>query len=154
MTHPTLTKLDRNRERLLAAVSDLSEDKLDQHLSDGWTIRETLTHLLNAEEDHCRIGAVIARGERDRLPKTIDIDAFNADRLAARGYLTRAELFDGLAAQRERTRALFNSLSETQLECSGPHPALGEMTVGNIFRVIAVHEQQHTREIETLLGNR
>ncbi len=151
MIHPTLTKLARSREKLLALVSDLSDDALDQRLPDGWTIRAALTHLLNAEEDHCRIGAVIARGEIERLPPTIDIDAHNAERLAARGHLTRDALLAALAAQRERTIALFNRLTEEQLAQSGPHPALGEMTAGNVFRVIAMHEQMHTREIAALL---
>jgi uncharacterized protein (TIGR03083 family) len=153
MTHTILTKLARSREKLLALVSDLSDDALDQHLPDGWTIRAALTHLLNAEEDHCRISAVIASGEIDRLPPTIDIDAYNAERLAARGHLTRDDLFAALAAQRERTITLFNRLTEDQLARSGPHPALGEMTAGNIFRVIAMHEQMHTRDIAALLDS-
>ncbi len=97
MTHSILPKLARSREKLLALVSDLSEEALDQHLPDGWTIRATLTHLLNAEEDHCRISAVIASGEIHRLPPAVDIDAYNAERLAARGRLTRDALFAALA---------------------------------------------------------
>lgn len=153
MTHPTLTKLARNRERLLDQVSGLPDEKLDLCLSDGWTIRETLTHLLNAEEDHCRVIAVIARGQTDRLPTAFDLDAHNAQRLQERGRLALSDLINGLAAQRERTIALFSRLSETQLALSGPHPALGEMTIGNIFRVIAMHEQIHTRDIQALLGS-
>jgi uncharacterized protein (TIGR03083 family) len=153
MTHPTITKLARSRERLLALVSGLSEDALDQCLPGGWTIRTVLTHLLNTEEDHCQISATIASGEIERLPPTIDIDAYNAERLAARGHLTRDALFAELAVQRERTIALFNRLTEDQLARSGPHPALGEMTAGNIFRVIAMHEQMHTRDIAALLDS-
>jgi uncharacterized protein (TIGR03083 family) len=153
MTHTILTKLARSREELLALVSDLSDDALDQHLPDGWTIRAALTHLLNAEEDHCRISAVIASAEIDRLPPAVDIDAYNAERLTARGHLTRDDLFAALTAQRERTITLFNRLTEDQLARSGPHPALGEMTAGNIFRVIAVHEQMHTRDIAALLDS-
>jgi len=153
MTHPTLTKLAHNREKLIALVSNLSEDELDQRLPDGWTIRAALTHLLNAEEDHCQISGVIASGEIDRLPPTIDIDAYNAERLAARGHLSRDELFAALAAQRERTIMLFNLLTEDQLARSGPHPALGEMTAGDILRVIAIHEQMHTRDIAAALDS-
>ena len=153
MTHPTLTRLARSREKLLALISDLSDDALDQRLPDGWTIRAALTHLLNAEEDHCQISAVIASGEIDRLPPTIHIDAYNAERLAARGHLTRDELFAALAAQRERTIMLFNRLTEDQLARSGPHPALGEMTAGDILRVIAIHEQMHTRDIAAALDS-
>jgi uncharacterized damage-inducible protein DinB len=151
MTHAILIRLARSREKLLALVSDLSEEALDQRLPDGWTIRSALTHLLNAEEDHCRISAVIASGEIERLPPTVDIDTYNAERLAARGRLSRAELFAALAAQRERTVALFNRLTEDQLTQSGPHPAFGEMTAANVFRIIAVHEQRHMRDIAALL---
>jgi uncharacterized protein (TIGR03083 family) len=151
MTHALLTKLARSREKLLALVSDLSEEALDLPLSDGWTIRAALTHLLNAEEDHCRISAVIASGEIERLPPSIDIDTYNAERLATRGRLNRTELLAALAAQRDRTITLFNRLTEDQLTRSGPHPALGEMTTANVFRVIAVHEQMHTRDIAALL---
>jgi uncharacterized protein (TIGR03083 family) len=151
MTHAILTKLARSREKLLALVSDLSEEALDQPLPDGWTIRAALTHLLNAEEDHCRISAVIASGKIERLPSSIDIDTHNAERLATRGRLSRADLLAALAAQRERTIALFNRLTEDQLVRSGPHPTLGEMTAENVLRVIAVHEQMHTRDIAALL---
>ena len=151
MLHPTLTKLAKTREKLLAVVSSLSEDTLDRRSAEGWTVRETLTHLLNAEEDHCRVIAVIARGDSDRLPKNFDLDEHNQRRLTERGHLALAELLDALAAQRQRTDALFNRLSDDQLTLTGPHPALGEMALGDIFRVIAIHEQAHTREIQALL---
>jgi uncharacterized damage-inducible protein DinB len=151
MLHPTLTKLAKTREKLLAVVSSLSEDTLDRQSAEGWTIRETLTHLLNAEEDHCRVIAVIARGDADRLPRNFRLDEHNQRRLAERGRLTLVDLLAALAAQRQRTDALFNRLSDDQLTLTGPHPALGEMALGDIFRVIAIHEQAHTREIQALL---
>jgi uncharacterized damage-inducible protein DinB len=151
MSDQTLAKLVRNREKLLALVADLADEQLDARLQDGWTIRETLTHVLNAEEDHCKVCAVISKGQLDRLPKSIDLDAHNAESLANRGYLNRADLFAALVAQRERTLALYHSLSVEQLELLGNHPVLGEITVGNIFRWIAVHDSWHVRDIQALL---
>jgi uncharacterized damage-inducible protein DinB len=151
MSHPTLDKLAKSREKLLAAVSALPEETLDLHSADGWTIRETLTHLVNSEEDHCRVIAAVVRGEAHRLPSNFDLNQHNAARLAERGHLTRAELFKALDTQRQRTVALFNSLGEDQMALVGTHPALGETTVSNVFRVLAMHEQMHTRDIQAVL---
>jgi len=152
MSQAALDKLSKSREKLLAAVSDLSEDLLDRRLADGWSIRDTLTHLLNAEEDHCRVAAVIADGEQHRLPAQFDLDQHNAGRLAERGRLSRAELLAALDHQRQRTIALFERLSDEQRALVGRHPALGEIAVGDVFRIIAVHDQLHLRDIQAVLN--
>ncbi len=36
------------------------------------------------------------------------------------------------------------------LQRTGTHPVLGEMSVSGIFRIIAIHEQMHTREIAAI----
>lgn len=151
MADPILTKLAKSRARLLALVQDLPDEALENGPAGGWTIRQTLTHLLNAEEDHCRIIAVVAKGEAHRLPDQIDIDAHNAAGLESRGHLSRAELLDALVAQRQRTEALFARLSSDQLALIAPHPALGQMPLRDIFRVLGVHEQQHARDLEAYL---
>jgi uncharacterized damage-inducible protein DinB len=152
MTHAVLEKMARSREKLLALVSDLSEETLDRRLADGWTIRETLTHLINSEEDHCQVIAVVAQGETQRLPSDFDLDQHNAGRLAERGRRARAEILAALDQQRQRTVALFNRLSEEQRALVGQHPALGEIAIGDVFRVIAMHDQIHTRDIQAVLN--
>jgi uncharacterized damage-inducible protein DinB len=149
MQHRTLIKLAKSREKLLAAA-DLPDDALDFQPATGWTVRQTLTHLLNSEEDHCRIIVVFARDELHRLPTEFDLNEHNERRVAERGHLTRDELLDALHAQRQRTEDLFNRLDDDQRAKTGPHPALGELSIDAIFRVLAVHEQQHTREIEAV----
>jgi uncharacterized damage-inducible protein DinB len=147
MTHRTLEKLAASRQALLDQIADLSEDALDQRYGDGWTIREILTHLLNAEEDHCRVIAVVAKGEAHRIPAVFALDEHNQARLTERGRLSRSALLAALDEQRSKTEALFNRLSEDQLAMIAPHPALGEKTLDEIFRVMALHERMHTREI-------
>lgn len=152
MSHATLDRLSKSREKLLALVSDLSEDALDRRIGEGWTIREILTHLVNSEEDHCQVIAVVAQGEPHRLPSDFDLDRHNAGRLAERGRLSRAALLEALDQQRQRTIALFNGLSEEQRAIVGQHPALGEVAIGDVFRVMAMHEQRHTRDIQAVLA--
>jgi uncharacterized damage-inducible protein DinB len=147
-----LETLATKRERLRAVVDGLSEADLDRREGDGWSIREILTHLLNAEEDHCRVIAVVAKGQAHHLPADFALDEHNAQRLAERGHLTGPDLLSALAAQRARTEALFHRLRAEQLDWVAPHPALGDKTLGDIFRVIGLHETMHTREIEALVG--
>ncbi len=152
MTHPTLTRLATSRARLLAAVESLADAAFDQQLTGGWSVRDILTHLLNAEEDHCAVAEAIALGQLDRLPTEFHLDAHNASRLAARGHLSRDALLAALNAQRAHTVALFERLTEDQREAVGPHPVLGEIAAGDIFRVLALHDGLHLRDIQAILN--
>jgi len=149
--HPILTKLDASRAKLLASIAGLDEAALDARpADDGWSIRQNLTHIAASEADHCRVIAVIAGGDLDRLPAAVDRDAHNAARLAELGPLTLPQILDALADQRARTEALFARLTAEQLEIVGPHPVLGEMAISAIFRMLAIHEQMHIREIAAI----
>ena len=151
MSHRIVEKLAKARAKLLGVVSGLSEEALDHHHI-GWTVREILTHLLAAEEDHAKVITLIARGDTHRLPTHIERDEHNAMRLSQQGQLTLEQLLTKLAAQRQRTVALFERLNDNdQLDIIGRHPILGEMSVGKIFRIIALHEQEHIREIKAAL---
>lgn len=151
VTHKILEKLAKEQSTLFAVVDPLSEAELDKQYGDGWTIREILTHLWNAEEDHCRVIATIAKGEHERLEGSLDLETHNATRLQERGTLSKADIFAGLAAQRGRTEGLFNKMTEAQLGLEGRHPALGQMTIEKIFRIIGIHMKIHTQEISEAL---
>lgn len=147
MSHKILEKIAKDQSTLFALVEPLSEADLDKQYGDGWTIREILTHLWNAEEDHCRVIATIAKGEHEKLAAPLDLESHNATRLSERGVQTKADLLAGLAAQRARTEGLFNRLTEEQLTWEGRHPALGQMSIEKIFRIIGIHMKMHTQEI-------
>ncbi len=151
--HPILYKLTRSRAGLLAVLERLNEQLLDVPADDGWTIRQTLTHLVASEDDHRRVIEVFIRGDHHLLPQDFEINAHNAARLNETGHLALDDLRGALVEQRERTIALFTSLSEEQLAITGPHPALGDISAEGIFKVIALHEKMHTRAIAAALTN-
>jgi uncharacterized damage-inducible protein DinB len=151
VAHPILEKLSRERESLLATVAGLQGESLGRRVGDGWTVREVLTHLVNAEEDHCKVIALTVRGDTGRLPGTFSLDHHNAQRLQERGELSLEQILAALSDQRQRTRELFERLNEEQLEMPVRHPALGETTVSKIFRIIGLHERMHLKEIVTAL---
>ena len=152
MADKILDRLAQQREATLETLDALTESQMDQAVDDEWTVRDVLTHLLNAEEDHCRVIAVAVRGDMDSLPRTFNLDTHNQERLAARGALTLEDLRAALVAQRERTTALYHRIDAEQLDMPVPHPALGETTVGKIFRIIGLHEKMHLKQITDVLG--
>jgi uncharacterized damage-inducible protein DinB len=151
MSDPVLNKLAKSREKLLAVVSKLTDAKLDDRPAEGWSIRENLTHLVITEEAHRSVIAAITQGELHRLPPSLDKDEYNASQLAKRGRLSLGDILSALADQRRRTEILFHSLSADQFTWRGHHPVLGDMAVLDIFRILAIHEQMHLREIEAIL---
>lgn len=152
MAHPTLEKLAKDRERLLAAVAEIPDEAFDQRVSDGWTVREALTHLVNAEEDH-RSVIEAAVGEGSRLPTDFELDAHNRRRVDARGTLGREALLELLAEQRARTEELYGRLSDDQLAIEADHPVLGRAALGKIFRIIGMHERMHAQEIAAAVAD-
>lgn len=153
MADRIVDKLTQERAATLALLNTITDERWTHAVSEEWTVRDLLTHLLNAEEDHCKVIALAARGEGHRLPTEFDLDAHNSQRLSERGTLTRDELLAQLAAQRERTLALYHKMDSEQLESAVRHPALGETTIGKIFRIIGLHEKSHRREIEAALAS-
>ena len=153
MTHPLLKRLEGSRAALLAVIADLPDSTLDRRAAEGWSIREMLTHLVNAEEDHRRVIAVVAAGEAHRLPATLDMNAHNELRVAERGHLTKEELLAALADQRRQTETLLLQLRTDQLNWIAPHPVLGDKTLDEVFRIIGIHERLHARDIAALLGD-
>lgn len=147
MPNPVIEKINAEQAKLFALLEPLEESNLDIHYGDGWTIREILTHLINAEEDHCRIAAIIARGQQGRLPTSIDLASHNQERVAARGHMSKVELLAALQAQRVRTEQLMDGMSAEQLEMAGTHPVIGDTTVSKIFRIIGIHSKIHYQEI-------
>jgi uncharacterized damage-inducible protein DinB len=151
VAYPILEKLTRERESLLVTIKGLEGESLDRRVGEGWTVREVLTHLVNAEEDHCKVIALTVRGDAGRLPGEFSLDDHNAQRLSERGQLSLDQILDALSDQRKRTRDLFERLNEEQLEMPVHHPALGETKVSKIFRIIGLHERMHLKEIVTAL---
>jgi len=147
MAHETLQKLTSARAKLFDAVRDLSEEEFDRQHGEGWTIREILTHLLSTEADHCKIAVINVRGQTDRLPQNLVLNDYNAQQMAKQVRMTKDQLLEGLAKQRQKTVALLNQFNQAQLELVGRHPAFGEMSVKQIFDIIATHDQLHTKDI-------
>lgn len=146
-TDEILPKMQATRAELLALVEGLDEAALTRRPPDGgWTVRETLAHLVDAERAHRRfVGAALA-DQPVRLAG-FDLDRWNAEHVARRAGQSVAEILADLRAEREATLALLPTIPADGWEKRCEHPALGETSVLQVVRIIGIHERMHMKEM-------
>ena len=135
------------RARLLAAVEGLDGAAWEWRPGDGrWSVRLTLAHVGAAQWSHLEVARRFAAGETVEIPD-FDLDAWNASMVAGRADWPVDRVMADLEAAHQATLAFLGSLDAEQLAIKGSHPALGEMSVGQVLRVIALHDNMHRRDI-------
>lgn len=139
------------QRQLLDTVERLPAHAWDQPTpgNDGWTVKETLTHLCTIEE---RLRDQVHAIVNGTPYPSEDVNVFNARKLSERKGRTVLELRAELEQERATALALLDTLSESDLDRSIEHPTRGHITAERPFRIIADHMGRHTREIAELLG--
>jgi len=116
--------------------------------SASWTAAEVLAHLFDTERT-LRGHAQAAIGQRDHVVTQTPGDereepARSAQRMAV------PQLVHGLLAERRETERALAGLSEGDLGRRVRYEALGEITVGALFRHLSGHESEHANQIREL----
>jgi len=146
-----LPKMQATREELLTLVEGLDEAILTwRPPQGGWTVRDNLAHLADAERAHRHFVEAVLKGRSMRL-EGFDLDRWNEEHVARRAGQSTDEILDALRAERQETLAFISTLPGDAWVRQGEHPALGEVSVGQVMRVIGVHERMHLKEMRYLL---
>jgi uncharacterized damage-inducible protein DinB len=146
-----LSKMQATRDELLACVEGLDRGALTWRPVEGdWSIRDKLAHLAEAERAHRRFVEAVLAGRPVRL-EGFDLDRWNQEHVARRAGQSVEEILHDMCAERQATLALVERIQAGDWERQGDHPALGRTSVGQVLRVISVHERRHLHEIRRLL---
>ncbi|MGA8407690.1 MAG: DinB family protein [Candidatus Acidiferrales bacterium] len=118
---------------------------------DKWSVAEIVVHLADTE---------IVGGYRIRTilgsPGT-PIAAFNQDAWVTAGHYDKRDVRESLEqfrAVREANLALLKTLTPEQWKHHGIHSERGEETVEHIVRMFAGHDINHTKQIESIVGQK
>jgi len=141
----------RGEVRQLAA--SLSAGEWGTPVTDTWTVKDVYAHLGVAEQGHMDVGWALLRGESTQI-EGFDLDTFNNETVAARRHLSVSEVLAELNTARSHTAALLDAVTAEDWSKGGPHPGGFDVTVEGIFKVIALHERRHLREVRQALGRR
>ncbi|HEU5324915.1 MAG TPA: DinB family protein [Candidatus Limnocylindria bacterium] len=142
----TLALLRRTPELLTALLAGLPEAWTDTpDTPDGWRPRDVVGHLITAEVDDWlpRTQRILEHGTAVPFDPMDRTAMFERDADA-----TLDELLDRFAALRAENLGRFEALAhEGDLDRQGMHPALGEVTLGNLLATWAVHDLNHLGQI-------
>jgi DinB superfamily len=136
--------------RLARLLSGASRQRLARRPAPGkWSVNEIVAHLSETE-------VVVGYRMRTILgaPGT-PIQAFDQDKWAAAGNYAARDAKKSLAlfrAVREANLELLRSLAAEQWKQFGVHAERGEESIETTVRMMAGHDVNHLRQVETLLS--
>lgn len=145
-----LRKGGRKTAEILGGLSDGQWQMVLYSGSPAWTVRDLLAHFLSAEKALLRLAQDIAAGGPG-APVGFDYDVFNADEQARLAGIAPRQLLADLAAAREATIAWVAELEEADLDRTGHHPALGEITLEAFINGFYAHQLLHVRDLQALM---
>lgn len=146
-----LARLEGARNALLSTVEMLDEGQLEAETPNpGWTVKDVIAHLASAERGHQQVVRMLLAGQ-DPRPWEFDLDAFNEAQVGLRRTDELAALLIELEINRRDTLALLESVGPDDWDKAGFHPGGFDTTVEGTFRVIAIHERRHLRDIQAAL---
>jgi uncharacterized protein (TIGR03083 family) len=147
-----LDQITVGRAALSAAIESMRDDDWDRPTTNpSWTARDLLTHLSIAEP------GLLARMRRilegtSALPPGFDLNIYNQRQVAKRHGETVAALRDALDESRPQVLAFLDGLSDEQLDVRGWHASGREVSLADMFEILADHEEAHAKDILTARG--
>ena len=133
--------------RLLASIHGIAADQLLRIEREGaWSIHDVIAHLSDLE---------LLTAVRFRLMLADEVPALPS--FARNEWVSRLhrgasteDLLEDLWFHRRRNLALLESLTADELERRGDHPSYGVITVAQLVRNVAEHQEKHHGQIERI----
>ena len=136
----------------LTVARGVPDDQLDRHVPGGWSARQIIHHLADAETESAgRLRRLVAE------PAGSPLLAFNEDAWARSeplGYqsLPVATSLAVIENLRANSLAVLERLSEGDLERYGEHSARGRFSVVDWLEAYSRHPKVHAEQIREALG--
>ncbi|NCP88091.1 MAG: hypothetical protein CO094_09095 [Anaerolineae bacterium CG_4_9_14_3_um_filter_57_17] len=146
-------KLRSEGERALTFFAALTPEQWNAPVyteGETWTVRSVLAHFVTAERGFLKIFADILAGGPGSSDD-FDINRYNASQQAKTADLPPAELLALFGQTRAEMVDFAAGLSEADLQKTGRHPALGISTLGEMLKLVYLHNSMHFRDLKKAL---
>lgn len=146
-------KLDEARDEMNRVLDQIGDRWEQQVYSDGlaWTVRQVLLHVADADRGHNRQAMGYVEGQQV-IPPDFDVQRYNTRTTEKLASKTVEEARTEMTQSRQALLEWLDSVDEEKLDLEGRHASGNVMTVRNMLRIQAIHEQTHAREIAAALG--
>jgi hypothetical protein len=151
-----LDRLQDASHEFADAVYGLTQEQMGYIFegSDGWTsVGDVVRHLIGAERGMLTVARRCAAGEEPPGYEGFDLDRWNARQVEKLRALTPAQALDKLQAVRQETLSTLVDLTDEQIALPASHPFWGSVTVGELFRIIAIHQEMHRKDVVKMRGS-
>lgn len=146
-------KLDEARDEMNRVLDQVGDRWEQQVYSDGlaWTVRQVLVHVADADQGHNRQAMGYAEGQQV-IPPDFDVQRYNTRTTEKLITKTVEEARREMSQSRQALLEWLDSVDDDKLNREGLHASGSVMTVRNMLRIQALHEQAHARDIAAALG--
>jgi len=151
--HKITEKLDREGQKIEHFFTNLSESQLEICVyfdEQEWQIRDVLAHFISAEKSFLKLFENIRNGGSG-APDDFSINEFNDSQVLKMKDIDSRKLLILFSETRSLTLEWLKGLSEGEMTKTGRHPAMGEATLGEMIKMIYLHNQIHLRDLKIAL---
>jgi hypothetical protein len=139
----------RGHQVVLDALAGASDADLDRPSPDGWTARQVVHHLADAEMTSA------IRLRRLLVEDQPAIMAYDEAAFASKLWYTERPIqaaLDAFGAARRTTAELLERLTPADWARAGTHSEMGPYSVDTWLHVYAAHAEEHAAQIRRALG--
>lgn len=145
-------RMEEVRAQVKTLAASLTPAQWTTPVYELWAARDVIAHLAAAEKGHVEVGWALMRGESTEIPG-FDLDTYNNRSVEERRHKSPSELLAELDEARQRTAELLAAVGPDDWQKGGPHPGGFDVTVEGIFKVIALHERRHLKDLQKALAS-
>ncbi len=132
-------------------LQSLGPDQLDTQVyghgaEDGWTVRELVAHLAEAEGGLLGQAKRLAKGEQP-LPPDFDIDRWNRSAVRKRKDAPLNEHLSSIEQAHQEALEFLEQIDEPNLDNEGLRPGPERVTVEGLLRRMVNHRAQHVEDM-------
>jgi len=146
-------RLKKEGEKVVAYFSALNDEQWGTEVyTEGgtWTVRNVLSHFVTSERGlHKLFQNIIEGGEG--ASDDFSIDRYNARQQEKTRDLKPRELLEQFVDVRTDLVKWVLKLSQEDLAKEGRHPYMGQVQLGEMLKMIYLHNQLHFRDFRELI---
>ncbi len=144
-----IARLEKGRAKTREILNGLKDEEWGTVVYDEprpWDVRNLIAYFLSTEEEFLRAGEAALAGVGSTYAD-FDYNFFNAREQKRLQDHESAQLMAGLDRARQATIDWVEQLKDEELEITGTHPALGEITMEALIIAVYAHQLLHMREV-------
>lgn len=144
--------VERRHEETWQVLESLSPEELELKVyghggDQGWTVRELVAHLADAEPGLLAQARRVAAGEPP-LPPDFDINRWNRSAVRRRKDEPFEAQLRSIASAHEEALQFLGEVDESALDREGVRPGQERLTVEGYFRRMVDHRAEHVEDLQ------